>query len=73
MQGTFVLTARDRQRERFLPALIPEKHLHREVTENETQLDFFFLQLKSPLPKKNLRVHTISFSLVTVFLLRVCH
>lgn len=42
MQGTFVLTARDRQWERFLPALIPEKHLHREVTENETQLDFFF-------------------------------
>lgn len=58
MQGTFVLTARDRQWERFLPALIPEKHLHREVTENETQLDFFFSPAQvTPSQKKSSSAH----------------
>lgn len=45
LQWAFMLTARDCQRERFLPTLILEKHLHREVTENKTQLHvwgFFF-------------------------------
>lgn len=45
LQWAFMLTARDCQWERFLPTLVPKKHLHREVTENKTQLDdgFFFL------------------------------
>lgn len=53
LQWAFMLTARDCQWERFLPTLILEKHLHREVTENKTQLCVwrFFLQLKSSLPK----------------------
>ena len=42
LQWAFMLTARDCQWERFLPTLIPEKHLHREITENKTQLDVFF-------------------------------
>lgn len=71
LQWTYLLTARDCQWERFLSALIPEKHLHREITENKTELGvfFFFLQLKSSLPKKTLSVHTISFSLVVIFFL----
>lgn len=41
-QWAFLLTARDCQWEGFLPTLIPVKHLHREVTENETEQGGFF-------------------------------
>lgn len=79
LQWAFMLTARDCQWERFLPALIPEEHLHREVTENKTQLDvvcglfcFVFFSPAEVIPSQKLNVHTLSFILVVVFL-RVCH
>lgn len=72
LQWAFVLTARDRQWERFLPTLIAEKHLHREVTENRTQLDVCY-SLAKVIPSQKLSAHTLSFTLVVVFLRRVCY
>lgn len=53
LQWAFMLTARDCQWEGFRPTLIPVKHLHREVTENETQHDGFFFpsSWSHPFPK----------------------
>lgn len=68
-----MLTARDCQWERFLPTLVPEKHLHREVTENKTQLDVCFFSPAEVIPSQKLSVHTLSFILVVVFFLTVCH
>lgn len=59
-----MLTARDCQWEGFLPTLIPVKHLHREVTENETTrwFGFFFPQVEV-IPSQKLSVHILSFIL----------
>lgn len=73
LQWTLMLTARDCQWKRFLPTLVPEKHLHREVTENKTQLGVWFFSPAAVIPSQKLSVHTLSFVLVVVFLLRVCH
>lgn len=70
LQWAFMLTARDCQWKRFLPTLIPVKHLHRVVTENETAtFRFVLLSPAEVIPSHNLSVHTLSFTLVVVFLL----